>query len=389
MDLEDWGGSRRREGDGHRCGNLGLDQPYRDMRLGRYGFGCWKGLARWNRRWNTGLRAECLQMRVPASDGALERGGEANTERADAQESEGGDGGKGRETSTWQINAWRCCGRAVLGTDSRSAIFSTLIHVSPQIPSSESLEYVVAPLLPLRPLEAPSIKLSMPRPPETFRDTHSRPLTFIDPQRPGKTHKIFLMWIKELIKDHQAVEDYQMEYFWALISPSPQHSVSYLKSDLASAAARQLECGQYLAIVLEPSTVHNPRFGPQRPTAMAHLVQRADDVLPDTYLPIAPCQVQSPHAPLAPGFAWPFGDCVIYTGKRFVFDTVDFDRTMVDPRHVLPPDVAISFTVICDDDDYAQRRINAARTKVEKAEVGVLDDEDGDWSHHQKRENNP
>ncbi|KAJ6449919.1 hypothetical protein C8R47DRAFT_1171295 [Mycena vitilis] len=166
------------------------------------------------------------------------------------------------------------------------------------------------------------------------------------------------------------MSDPSERYFWALISPSPRRSLAYFESPLADAAARKLICGRYLALVLEPSTVQNPRWGAQPSLAVAHLVQRVKDPLPDVYLPIAPCQVQSVHPPLTPSFAWPFGDCVIYTGKSF----------MVDPRRVLPHDAALSFTAICDDDDYAQRRINAARTKAEKAEVGVLDDEDGDWS---------
>ncbi|KAJ6451346.1 hypothetical protein C8R47DRAFT_1204548, partial [Mycena vitilis] len=144
------------------------------------------------------------RMRVPASDGALERGGEANTETADAQESEGGDGGKEER---------RRRGRSMLGAvvDGRcSEPIAGRQSVSPQIPASSvrlgPLEYVVVPLtlgsskhlihakvFVILEKEVPrwfrDTSYLIHRPPETFRDTHSRPPTFIDPQRLGKTHK--------------------------------------------------------------------------------------------------------------------------------------------------------------------------------------------------------
>ncbi|KAJ7503516.1 hypothetical protein B0H11DRAFT_585667 [Mycena galericulata] len=114
-------------------------------------------------------------------------------------------------------------------------------------------------------------------------------------------------------------------YIWATIRPSAVKSVAHMDSYFASIAAQDVgDCQQYFALVQE-----SPRGLPGPLTWIAFLVQPASQVpfLEETYLPIWPCRVGT-REPLHPGFDWPFGDCVLYTGDllEFVPNVVDTGR---------------------------------------------------------------
>ncbi|KAJ7146577.1 hypothetical protein C8R44DRAFT_757821, partial [Mycena epipterygia] len=164
-------------------------------------------------------------------------------------------------------------------------------------------------------------------------------------------------------------------YFWAVISPSALHSVTYLKSTFANSASVKVECGEYLALVLEPNP--KPRLGIRDGCAVAYLVQLSQNPLPETYIPIAPSRMGS-RKPLVPGFKWPFGECVIDTGKEFIFEPVAFDLDV--STAPLSADAASYFTAIQDADSQQQntrdweRRLACRKREREAAEVPDDDD---------------
>ncbi|KAJ6582750.1 hypothetical protein B0H10DRAFT_1926518 [Mycena sp. CBHHK59/15] len=166
-------------------------------------------------------------------------------------------------------------------------------------------------------------------------------------------------------------------YFWALLSPSALHSVAYLHSAFATSAASELECGQYLALVLEPSK-HDPLLGHQKPSTVAYLVQPCDCPLPETYLPIAPCQFGS-REPLVPNFEWPFEDCVINTGKIFVFDTTDVSSAMISRSRILSVDAAHYFAAIQKEDRLVQIEKDY-QTRIAGREIAGSLDDDTRWT---------
>ncbi|KAJ7463635.1 hypothetical protein FB451DRAFT_457939 [Mycena latifolia] len=163
---------------------------------------------------------------------------------------------------------------------------------------------------------------------------------------------------------HHSVE----RYSWAVVQPSPSHSIKYLGSSLASSTASHLSCGKYLAVILEPSKA-------TAWDAVAYLVQPAHFPLPDTYLPIFPCRI-GPRHPLVPEFDWPFGDCVINTGKILVFRAVQVKSEAEAIR--LSDESTRRLSAICDSDADKQIKADRARriaeTNAEREADGAPDD---------------
>ncbi|KAJ6517267.1 hypothetical protein C8R47DRAFT_1205501 [Mycena vitilis] len=90
-------------------------------------------------------------------------------------------------------------------------------------------------------------------------------------------------------------------FAWAILSPSARESVAYLESTLATSAAADVKCGDYLALVkIRPETDVL-----SDDSVLAYLVQPSHYPLPDTYLSILPCQLGT-REQLEPGFEWPF-----------------------------------------------------------------------------------
>ncbi|KAJ7167871.1 hypothetical protein C8R46DRAFT_1350786 [Mycena filopes] len=162
--------------------------------------------------------------------------------------------------------------------------------------------------------------------------------------------------------------------YWAILSPSPRHSVAYLESPLATAAAAELECGQYLVLV-EPS--RSEHFT----CAVAYVIQSAQLPLPVTYVPILPCRLGT-REPLAPDFDWPFGECVVDTSQRLVFEPVSLGSDVNVPR-AMSEAASLAFAALSDADDSQQLREELLerriRRKTEREAAGLLDD-DGRWT---------
>ncbi|KAJ6478079.1 hypothetical protein C8R47DRAFT_1288372 [Mycena vitilis] len=146
--------------------------------------------------------------------------------------------------------------------------------------------------------------------------------------------------------------DGRRRYFWALLSPSALDSVAYLHSAFATSAATELEAGQYLALVVNAKP-YTPPEGPPVYSTLAYLVQPCDSPIPLTCLPIAPYRVGS-REPLVPDFEWPFGDCVINTGKIFSCELVLPDVEALSNARFLSADAARYFNSIQSEDHSVQ-----------------------------------
>ncbi|KAJ7775489.1 hypothetical protein B0H16DRAFT_1756939 [Mycena metata] len=142
--------------------------------------------------------------------------------------------------------------------------------------------------------------------------------------------------------------------YFAIISPSAHHSVAYLNSTLATSAAADLNCGQYLAIVELPDS--------ESTNAVAFFVQSARQPLPATYIPISSCRVGT-REPLVLDFEWPFGECVIDTSRKLVFEPVPVESN-------------------ADDEIRAKWELSERRVtkKAEQAAAGLLNEDDSRWT---------
>ncbi|KAJ7040075.1 HAD-like domain-containing protein [Mycena alexandri] len=165
-------------------------------------------------------------------------------------------------------------------------------------------------------------------------------------------------------------------HYLAVISPSAHHSVAYLNSTLATAAAAHLQCGQYLAVILE---LPNPRDDSR---VLAHFVQSTHQPLPTTYIPIFPCRVGT-REPLTVDFEWPFGECVIDTSRKLVFQPVPVESN-VEVRKALSADVSRVFRAICRADDKRRWELESseqsATRKAEQAAAGIVCESDSGWT---------
>jgi hypothetical protein len=77
-------------------------------------------------------------------------------------------------------------------------------------------------------------------------------------------------------------------FTWAVVHPYPEQTAKYLNSEFATAAAHEIECRQYLALVLEkPPDWWGSKW-------LAFLVEPETirhEPLPKSYLPIRPCNL--------------------------------------------------------------------------------------------------
>ncbi|KAJ7852966.1 hypothetical protein B0H13DRAFT_1205861 [Mycena leptocephala] len=107
--------------------------------------------------------------------------------------------------------------------------------------------------------------------------------------------------------------------------------------EFATAAAQDIRpCQKYFTLVKDCSHKYYATTG-RTPVWLAFRVQPASKIpLPDTYLPIWPCQLGT-REPLRPGFDWPFGDCVVSTSDPVLFLPSLVDSDMGRNPHVLPP----------------------------------------------------
>ncbi|KAK7054187.1 HAD-like domain-containing protein, partial [Favolaschia claudopus] len=157
-------------------------------------------------------------------------------------------------------------------------------------------------------------------------------------------------------------------YFWVVLQPSPTLSVRYLGSPFADEAAQSLECGKYLAL-FTPDHAHD--------STLAFLVQPASDPLPDTYLPISPYKI-GPRESLEPGFDWPFGDCVINTGRIFSIVDLHNESDNGTTRYELKEEHVHTFLKIAREDIAKQDGLDgerwSANKKAEREAAGFLDD---------------
>ncbi|KAJ7154348.1 hypothetical protein C8R43DRAFT_1000910 [Mycena crocata] len=128
-----------------------------------------------------------------------------------------------------------------------------------------------------------------------------------------------------------------LRFIWGVISPSAVHSVGYLRSVHATAAASQVNCSEYLAVILDP-------FDRPGPLTIAFVVQPSHHPLPEHFLPILPCRLGS-REPLDPGFEWPFEECVIDTSKPLHFELA-LPLADLENGHILPHDSALYFSSI-------------------------------------------
>ncbi|KAJ7152784.1 HAD-like domain-containing protein [Mycena filopes] len=165
---------------------------------------------------------------------------------------------------------------------------------------------------------------------------------------------------------------------WAVISPSPLDTLAQLNSDFALSAARDVECHQYLALILEKD---RNEYATSL-TWLAFLVQPITaGPLPDAYLPIWPCTT-GPRAPINPGFDWPFGDCVLRTG-----DPLLFTPTITDPRNpvVLPqPDADRFREIFLADREELERQMfltKKARMREERDAAGLSSESESTWTN--------
>ncbi|KAJ7100927.1 hypothetical protein B0H15DRAFT_464831 [Mycena belliarum] len=161
-------------------------------------------------------------------------------------------------------------------------------------------------------------------------------------------------------------------YFWAIVKPSAVHSVAYLKSSLATSAAAQVKGGEYLALVLDPCTpaILGGRLQPNSGITSAYLVQPSRYPLPDAFLPIAPCRAGT-RKPVTPDFEWPFEECVIDTGRHFIFQHVSANTRNARPYN---GDAAQALSSLCIlDGSEEDRRIYRKRLADEKVLRGVED----------------
>ncbi|KAJ6517197.1 hypothetical protein C8R47DRAFT_1312757 [Mycena vitilis] len=160
-------------------------------------------------------------------------------------------------------------------------------------------------------------------------------------------------------------------YVWAIVCPSAQDSVAYLESALATSAAADLKCGEHLALV----KIESEAVAEWDDTVLAFLVQPSDYALPDTYLPILPCQVGS-REPLVPGFDWPFVHSVVDTSRKFIFDPVVIPSE--GPRRVISDAASCLFTTIHREDAGKKLEGELAKRSAEREAAGV--DHDAQWT---------
>ncbi|KAJ7702012.1 hypothetical protein B0H16DRAFT_750723 [Mycena metata] len=161
--------------------------------------------------------------------------------------------------------------------------------------------------------------------------------------------------------------------YWAILSPSAHHSVAYLNSSLATAAAADLKCGQYHMVVELP--------GDGRTQAVAYFVQSAHLPLPATYIPILPCRLGT-REPLVPNFEWPFGECIVDTTQKLIFTPVLLESNTVAPR-VMPEHASRVFAEVSDADDRAQSErelVEWRLTRKADQEAAGLVDDDPRWT---------
>ncbi|KAJ6617705.1 hypothetical protein B0H10DRAFT_2434330 [Mycena sp. CBHHK59/15] len=178
------------------------------------------------------------------------------------------------------------------------------------------------------------------------------------------------------------MEDEHECYAWAIVTPSAEDSVAYFQSAFASAAAKEVACDGYLAVVLERegSELWKLVTGAKKPW-IAYLVQSLSHPLPEFYLPIAPSTV-GPRSSVQPGFKWPFEECVIDTANFFSFTPASVD--VVGTPHTLPDDIALYFSSMCDSDSAEQiRRMIERRPQflhAKKEADGFGDDVGSRWT---------
>ncbi|KAJ7152788.1 HAD-like domain-containing protein [Mycena filopes] len=148
---------------------------------------------------------------------------------------------------------------------------------------------------------------------------------------------------------------------WAVIQPSAVHTVARLSSEFATAAAGQVKCRRYLALVLEKE----PGIFDDSLSWLAFLVQPADRTpLPEAYLPIWPCEEGS-RAPLHPGFEWPFGDCLVRTGDPLIFTPVGHDAGNRPPYTLPESDAEQLYQLFLDDrEDVLHREYLASKAQM-------------------------
>ncbi|KAF7373449.1 hypothetical protein MSAN_00554600 [Mycena sanguinolenta] len=178
-------------------------------------------------------------------------------------------------------------------------------------------------------------------------------------------------------------EEPSSRFTWAVIQPSPVPTVEYAKSELLTAAAREIKCRQYLALVLEQPP---NRFG--RWSWIAFIVEPATLCpLPQTYLPIRPCTSQTRDSePLDPGFEWPFAECVVNTSDVnpvtgiFVPDVIDTGKA----PYVLSESEAVRFREVFMKDreeiDIIQEKERKMRIKEDRRAAGFSDRTDYWWT---------
>ncbi|KAJ7152825.1 hypothetical protein C8R46DRAFT_476482 [Mycena filopes] len=162
--------------------------------------------------------------------------------------------------------------------------------------------------------------------------------------------------------------------YWAIISPDAQHTVAYLKSPWATAAAANLRCGQYLALVEPPTNKYDNTF-------IAYFVQSVRHPLPATYVPIMPCRL-GPREPLALDFEWPFAECVVDTSQKLIFDPAP-STTDVSTRKTISEDSSRMFCVTTTTDRKERAQMESleyrACRKAERDAAGFPDD-DSRWT---------
>ncbi|KAJ7463648.1 HAD-like domain-containing protein, partial [Mycena latifolia] len=160
--------------------------------------------------------------------------------------------------------------------------------------------------------------------------------------------------------------DSGIQYSWAVVQPSPSHSVRYLGSPLATSAAKRLPCGRYLAVIVDPKPGSDG-------FAAGNLVQSASHrPLPDTYLPISPCKMGS-REPLVPDFDWPFGECIINTGKFFLFHVVRV-RGQNTSQFSLSKEAALHFSSVRRKDWHEEQWAAVHRRRAAQKADGAPDD---------------
>ncbi|KAJ7172773.1 HAD-like domain-containing protein [Mycena crocata] len=169
-------------------------------------------------------------------------------------------------------------------------------------------------------------------------------------------------------------------FTWAVIRPSALRTVAYMNSEFVTAAAGEIECRQYLALVLERplSKLLN--------TWIAFLVEPCNPGnLPRTYLPIWPCTLGD-REPLRPGFDWPFGDCIVNTQRASIVPcSVESNNS----PHILPSSEANRFRslFVRDGDTLGCARAldNKIRKRQERMAEGFSSGTYSDWTNFSKK----